>query len=562
MIKKCVTCGKEFETGKHKEKLNCSKECLKIYQEENKESRLEKATQGLMKKYGVDHIAKIPGHAEKMKETKKRRYGDENYTNREKYIETSISKYGVDNPMKLKENQEKAKNTKNERYGDENYNNKEKTKETVLKKYGKEHHLQVKEIMDKQIETNLRLYKSKYNIGTEKAKECLRKENLKNINAEYYFSSDIHLLSMIEKKKDKIKEMMESQGFDFDIDKYKKLRNKEDGRRFYINYEVKCKKCGNIFETFLKNKPIICRVCYPIKGSSSIMQRELADFLKSININFTENNRKIIKPLELDFYFQEHNLAIELNGNYWHSELNGEKDKKYHLNKTIQCFEKGIHLIHVFEDEWLLNKEIVKSRIVNLLKKTENKIYARKCEVIEISNFEKSLFLEQNHLQGDSVDKIRVALKYNGEIVSVMTFSKNRVALGGKNEDGTYELTRFCSKLNYNVIGAFNKLLSFFEKKYIPKKINTYADCRWSGVDPEETIYNKLGFSFAGKTPPSYFYILKKDYINRMHRFSFAKHILLKKFGGDPLKTEWELAQENNYDRIWDCGTLKFSKSF
>jgi hypothetical protein len=23
-------------------------------------------------------------------------------------------------------------------------------------------------------------------------------------------------------------------------------------------------------------------------------------------------------------------------------------------------------------------------------------------------------------------------------------------------------------------------------------------------------------------------------------------------------KSEWEIAQEKNYDRIWDCGSLKF----
>ena len=50
----------------------------------------------------------------------------------------------------------------------------------------------------------------------------------------------------------------------------------------------------------------------------------------------------------------------------------------------------------------------------------------------------------------------------------------------------------------------------------------------------------------------------KKNYITRYHRFTLNKQTLLKKFNGDKNKTEWILAQENGYDRIWDCGTLKF----
>lgn len=41
-----------------------------------------------------------------------------------------------------------------------------------------------------------------------------------------------------------------------------------------------------------------------------------------------------------------------------------------------------------------------------------------------------------------------------------------------------------------------------------------------------------------------------------------TKHKLLECFDGNPLKTEWELARENEFDRIWDCGTLKFEINF
>ena len=310
--------------------------------------------------------------------------------------------------------------------------------------------------------------------------------------------------------------------------------------------------CGYKFKTVLTNKLIICRKCYPVKGGTSKLQKEFSDFLSNNNIVFEEKNRELIKPFEVDFYIPKHNLAIEMNGNYWHSETSGEKNRKYHLNKTMGCQEKNVKLIHIFEDEWLLKKEIVKSRILNLLGKTPEKIYARKCEIVEIDDLTKYNFLEENHIQGGSVDKIRIVLKYEGKIASMMTFSKNRVALGQKNEEGSFELNRFCSKINTNVIGAGERLFQYFIKKYNPIKITTYADCRWSGIIPENTFYQKIGFMFIEKTKPSYFYLLKKDYLNRNHRFALAKHKILQKFGGDPSKTEWQLAQENGYDRILD----------
>jgi hypothetical protein len=151
---------------------------------------------------------------------------------------------------------------------------------------------------------------------------------------------------------------------------------------------------------------------------------------------------------------------------------------------------------------------------------------------------------------------------YDGELISLMTFSERRIALGGKKELGSYELTRFCSKININVVGGFNKLLNYFVKNYKPKKITTYADCRWSGINEKKSVYAKAGLKFISKTSPSYFYVFKKDYCQRKHRFSMVKHKLLEHFGGNPFKTEWELAQENGYDRIWDCGALKFEINF
>jgi len=112
----------------------------------------EKRKQTTYLKYGVENVFALDDIKEKSKQTKKLKYGDENYRNDQKIIETNIKKYGVDNPMKSTEIRElyykdfilrdfaasvrKAKQTKKLKYGDENYRNDQKIIETNIKKYG------------------------------------------------------------------------------------------------------------------------------------------------------------------------------------------------------------------------------------------------------------------------------------------------------------------------------------------------------------------------------------------------------------------------------------------
>ena len=80
----------------------------------------------------------------------------------------------------------------------------------------------------------------------------------------------------------------------------------------------------------------------------------------------------------------------------------------------------------------------------------------------EISSKDCSSFLDQNHIQGKLGAKVRLGLYYNDELVSLMTFGALRKNLGQKSEDGSYELLRFCNKLNTNVVGGASKLFKHF----------------------------------------------------------------------------------------------------
>lgn len=92
--------------------------------------------------------------------------------------------------------------------------------------------------------------------------------------------------------------------------------------------------------------------------------------------------------------------------------------------------------------------------------KPKEKIFARKCRAEKINggSIVKD-FLNSNHLQGWCVSKIDYGLFYNDELVALMTFGKPRY-----NKKIDWELLRYCSKIDTQVIGGAGKLLKAFEK--------------------------------------------------------------------------------------------------
>jgi hypothetical protein len=107
----------------------------------------------------------------------------------------------------------------------------------------------------------------------------------------------------------------------------------------------------------------------------------------------------------------------------------------------------------------------------------------------------------KNHIQGYIRSKHKIGLFYNNVLVSLMTFDN----LEGrkKMDDNEWNLSRFCSKLNTNVIGGADKLLKYFIKKYKCERLISFADLDWS----DGNLYYKLGFELVNTLKPDYKYI-------------------------------------------------------
>jgi hypothetical protein len=207
-------------------------------------------------------------------------------------------------------------------------------------------------------------------------------------------------------------------------------------------------------------------------------------------------------------------------------------------------------VIQVFESEILRKTQIVMARLKHYLGLIKRRIFARKCEIKHIDFNTKNRFLNKYHIQGqDYGSGIFLGLFYKKRLVCIMTFAKR---------DGKYDLSRFCGINNFNVIGGAGKLLSFFEKTYKPESIFSFADKRWSVGN----LYFKLGFALTKQTEPSYFYFKPKEgELN--HKFGFRHRALSKKLSNyDPNLTEWENMKNHGWNKIYDCGLLKFEKNY
>lgn len=509
------------------------------------------------------------------KKTKLERYGDENYVGQDTFKKNCLEKYGVDHPNKVPEIKDRGKKTCLERYGYENPGQvpefKQKTRETSMKNYGVDHHLKAPAVIQKREETCLREYGVKNVFQAESVKVKIKEvweenypEGNPNRNSEVRDKIEettlknhgVRCILSLNPNQEKSKRSFLNTALKVILDRLKDnyipLFAQEEYQGTPYIYKWKCIKCSNEFEDYIYNSHPRCPLCFPGKfGGSSFTEKEIAYFIEQYipiltNKRFSIENSN--KKFEIDIFIPSLNIGIEYNGIKWHSENFGNKGKDFRINKTIECEKQGIHLIHIFEHEWLEKQNIIKSVLLSKIGKNEYVIPARKCKIKEVNHIDSNNFLISNHIQGSCQSSIRYGLYYEDQLVSLMTFGKSRF-----NKQYDFELLRYCNILNTTVIGGFSKLLKYFKTQH-KASIISYADRRFSNGD----IYEKNNFELLHTSPPNYYYISPKLTIH--NRIQFQKHKLKEVLDTfDENLTEWENMKNNKYDRFWDCGNLVYA---
>lgn len=529
----CSVCGKEI----HAYNINkgfpktCSSSCTLIVTKTKREKTIidrhgglgnasksikEKATRTNLKKYGAKNV-----------------FSSEEIKARIK--ETNLEKYGVSNVSQSKDIRLLAENTNLKKYGAKNVLSKDSSvrssiEQTNIKKFGSKCPLKSPEILAKSKAT----LKEHYGVDN-----AWKKFDDNGNVSEIYSNMHSKRLKKSYKALFKLQEVEPT----FSLEEW-------TGHHPTKDYKWKCKTCGKEFDWSINGASCLprCLNCHPYCISTG--QQELLDYIKSLyNGEIITNDRKILDGKEIDILIPELNLGFEYNGDYWHS----KREKHYHLNKTKLSESNNIHLIHIFEHEWIHKQSIIKNRIRNLLGQ-EEKVFARKCEIRKIEKETKKSFLDVYHLQGDCVSSVNLGLYHENELIAVMTFGKPRF-----NKKYEWELLRYAA--SKNIIGGANKLLTYFERNWNPKSLMSYADRKWSSS--LSNVYQRLGFSFVGETDPSYFYSSKNGKI--LSRFDVfgknnIKNVLGEKY--DETLTESENMAVNGFEKIFDCGNLAFEKIY
>lgn len=365
-------------------------------------------------------------HIEQIRKTKLERYGDANYNNREKAVETSLERYGVENPFQAEEI-------------------KEKSKQTMLKRYGVEHIMLLEEM------------KEKVHVNRD------NKKIMKKMRETYY----------------------EKTGYDNPAKNPEVARKMVATRLGYENYTDLAKTRQTCQEKYGVDYPCQ-RPEARVSGSNSKPNLHFAQMLDKYEVEyereFTLENRS--------YDFKIGKTLIEINPSVTHNTIwhpfskEGESriDKFYHRDKTLLANKHNYHCVHIFD--WDNVEKIIQQMFVS-----KEKIFARNCEVRNVSKIEAVKFLNEHHLQGHAQDSIRLGLYHQDKLVSIMTFGKPRY-----NKNFDYELIRYAS--SKAVIGGADRLFKHFIRENKNKSVISYNDrSKFSG-----DVYEKLGFKLQSKS--------------------------------------------------------------
>ena len=314
-----------------------------------------------------------------------------------------------------------------------------------------------------------------------------------------------------------------------------------------------CPTCANTWQAYVYNiagnSQQGCPTCAEkSKYFVSQGENEVAVFIESLGFTVVRNTFTYTYPGSVDIFIPSHNLAIEFNGLYWHSESAG-KTPRSHIEKLKKLHTNSISLLVVWEDDWKHKRLIIESMIKHKLGVSDKStaVAARKTNLVELASPLGRQFLAINHIQGAAKSSLYFGLTDlgTGELVAVIAY---------KIQKNVAYLDRYAT--SRIVPGGFTRLLKHTIdrlKVLGVTKIVTFADSTVS----QGALYHLAGFVEEAPLPPDYKYLYKKK---RHHKFGFRKI----RFMRDPNLvfkeglTEKQLASLNNISRIWDYGKQKY----
>lgn len=337
--------------------------------------------------------------------------------------------------------------------------------------------------------------------------------------------------------------------------------------------EKECKNCWKIFRWKSNSSKFCSKSCQywyydkmPMSEKIKILDNLKINTKKisKINILCKEYLEMLWYDVEMEFQIQDRfydlkigDTLIEINPFPYHNSTrapmcakwNKPKEPDYHYNKLKLARDNWYRCIMVWDrDDW--------EKIPYLLDGNKQIIYARKCEVKQISYNDCHQLFEDYHLQWDTrknKNNIYVWLYYDNQLVECMSFWVPRY-----NKNYEREILRLCSHKDYRVVWWADKIFKYFLNLTNASSVISYCDM--SKFDWK--VYEQLGFKLLKRNKPSKHWYNEAEDTSRKHitdnllRQRWYDQIFWEDYG------KWadndELMKQRGYVEIYDCGQSTF----
>lgn len=289
-----------------------------------------------------------------------------------------------------------------------------------------------------------------------------------------------------------------------------------------------------------------------IKNHPDSSDLELMKYMSKMKLDrLSSIELKLHNALQLPFYNKKipnaclkykpdfkltNNLYLNVDGLYWHSDRIKE-DNRYHFKMRKAYEDNGLRILQFREDELGVRLPIVLSMIGNQLGDNK-KIYARKCEIREVSQKEATNFLIKNHIMGNYRSR-HIGLYYNDSLVMIVSYKFY-------NKNKCLKLERMCSALNTSVVGGFSRLLKHIMGNISCANIHYWVDLRYGTGD----FLLNHGFKVSHETLGWKWTDFTNTYNRRVCRANMDDRKL----------TEKEHANELGLVKIYDAGQRLYVK--
>jgi hypothetical protein len=437
----------------------------------------------------------------------------------DKIRSTSLQRYGTTNPAQNQEIRQKISKTKQSYTEEQKQEIENKRIQTCLEKYDVSHVGKTSWRLEKAKQTNLERYGVENYSKVPECQEKMKQTNLERYGVENYAQSKQFQQQLI------------------DI-----------GMKIVLSTGIHLSDYANAHNVPLSsvyaiyNKSGESAALLYIENYTNNLYTTEASFINLLS-DYIPNLTKYDKqPLEFqttkrpDFRLEKNNkvLYINIDGLRYHNELVRNKQSHYELAKTFR--ENNIRLMQFREDELYNKGHIIKSIIKNYFGDCK-RVQARSCLLKPISNKESKAFFEKNHLMGHR-NGHSYGLFWENQLLAVMSVVKKKDGL---------EIARFATKIDYQVQGAFSKLLNFIADKYNATFIESYCDLRYSsGIS-----YEKCGFQLQHITDPGFVWT---DFKKTYHRLQCKANMDERKL------SQAQYAAELKWYKIYDAGQASFRK--